>query len=393
MNKSKSKIDYLLLLCLFCIGVISIISLMSAQDLIPPKLADTNFAQKQMIWYIFGGFMILMTMLIDFDRYKYIIRYIYAFGMLLLLGLEFLDKIPFFIEKEIVLTLNNATSWYGIPGIGTFQPAELMKLVLILVLSQIIAKHNEQHLFPTKQDDWLLIGKITAVSLPPLLLIIKQPDLGSAMVIIAIVAAIMIVSGIRFRYIMLIAGSVIAIGAFLVWFYFQFPDIFTKYIPEYQLGRFYGWLLPYEYPEYGYQLQKGLLSIGSGMLLGKGFSENNVYVPEPQTDFIFAVFSENFGFIGASILVALFFILIYRVIITGIESNDPYGSYICAGIVGLLTFQVFQNIGMTIGLLPITGIPLPFVSYGGTSLLIYMICIGLVLNVRSRTKEFMFAEK
>ena len=151
--------------------------------------------------------------------------------------------------------------------------------------------------------------------------------------------------------------------------------------------------MPYEYPEYGYQLQKGLLSIGSGMLLGKGFSENNVYVPEPQTDFIFAVFSENFGFIGASILVALFFILIYRVIITGIESNDPYGSYICAGIVGLLTFQVFQNIGMTIGLLPITGIPLPFVSYGGTSLLIYMICIGLVLNVRSRTKEFMFAEK
>ena len=167
MNKSKSKIDYLLLLCLFCIGVISIISLMSAQDLIPPKLADTNFAQKQMIWYIFGGFMILMTMLIDFDRYKYIIWYIYAFGMLLLLGLEFLDKIPFFIEKEIVLTLNNATSWYGIPGIGTFQPAELMKLVLILVLSQIIAKHNEQHLFPSKQDDWLLVGKITAVSLPP----------------------------------------------------------------------------------------------------------------------------------------------------------------------------------------------------------------------------------
>ena len=95
MNKSKSKIDYLLLLCLFCIGIISIISLMSAQDLIPPKLADTNFAQKQMIWYIFGGFMILMTMLIDFDRYKYIIWYIYAFGMLLLLGLEFWIKFHF----------------------------------------------------------------------------------------------------------------------------------------------------------------------------------------------------------------------------------------------------------------------------------------------------------
>lgn len=392
IKTSKSKIDWILIFSLICIAVISIISLMAAQDLVSAKLADTNFAQKQLIWYILGVIVIIFTMLIDFDRYKYIVWYIYGFGMLLLLGLEVLGRFSAF--DKIVLNLNGATGWYSIPGIGTFQPAELMKLLLILLLSQIVVKHNENRPFPTKQDDWLLIGKIVGVTLPPLFLIMIQPDLGSSMVIIAIVSAITLVSGVRFRYILSIAITVIGIGALLVWIHVQFPEFFSEYIlPDYALDRFYGWLSPYEYPEAGYQLQKGLLSIGSGMLIGKGFSENAVYVPEPQTDFIFAVFSENFGFIGASVLVALFFILVYRMIITGIESNDPYGSYICAGVVGLMAFQIFQNIGMTIGLLPITGIPLPFVSYGGTSLIVYMICVGLVLNVRSRTKEFMFSEK
>lgn len=389
---SKSKFDWILIFSLIGIAGISIISLMSAQDLVSAKVAHIHFAQKQTIWYVLGFIVIVLTMLIDFDRYKYIVWYMYGFGMLLLLGLEILGRFSAF--DKIVLTLNGATGWYNIPGIGTFQPAELMKLVLILLLSQIVVKHNEERPFPTKNEDWLLIGKIVGVTLPPLLLIMAQPDLGSSMVIIAIVSAITLVSGVRFRYILAIATTVLALGALLVWIHFQFPAFFSKYIlDDYALDRFYGWLAPYEYPEAGYQLQKGLLSIGSGMLVGKGFSENYVYVPEPQTDFIFAVFSENFGFIGSSILVVLFFILIYRMIATGIESNDPYGSYICAGVVGLFTFQIFQNIGMTIGLLPITGIPLPFVSYGGTSLIIYMICVGLVLNVRSRTKEFMFSEK
>ncbi len=124
---------------------------------------------------------------------------------------------------------------------------------------------------------------------------------------------------------------------------------------------------------------------------GKGWENGQVYFPEPHTDFIFPRMSlSNSDFLGASVIIALFFLLIFRMIHIAIESNDPFGSYICAGTIGMFTFQVFQNIGMTIGLLPITGITLPLMSYGGSSLLTYMIAIGFVLNVRSRTKIFMF---
>lgn len=133
-----------------------------------------------------------------------------------------------------------------------------------------------------------------------------------------------------------------------------------------------------------------MTAIGSGQLYGKGLNENTVYLPEAHTDFIFAVIGEQFGFIGTSIVVAIYFMLIYRIIHTAIESNDPFGTYLCVGIVGMFTFQIFQNIGMTIGLLPITGIPLPFISYGGSSLLTSMLTIGLVLNVASRTRKYMF---
>lgn len=133
------------------------------------------------------------------------------------------------------------------------------------------------------------------------------------------------------------------------------------------------------------------MAIGSGELYGKGLGNLQVYLPEAHTDFIFGVIAEQFGFVGSSIVVSLFFLLVYRMVHIALESNDLYGSYLCAGVAGMITFQVFQNIGMTIGLLPITGLPLPFISYGGSSLATYMLAIGLVLNVHSRTRKFMFA--
>lgn len=133
-----------------------------------------------------------------------------------------------------------------------------------------------------------------------------------------------------------------------------------------------------------------MLAIGSGQLFGKGIANIQVNVPERHTDMIFTAISEQFGFIGASIVIALFFLLIYRLIHVAILSNDKYGSYLVTGIIGLFTYQVFQNIGMSIQLLPITGLPLPFLSYGGSSTLTYLLAIGIVLNVHSRTRKFMF---
>ncbi|PJW14996.1 rod shape-determining protein RodA [Geobacillus sp. Manikaran-105] len=382
---SQSKLDYHLLFLLFLMAVVSAIAIHSAEPMLPEKLQNVNFASKQLQWYVIGAVVIAFTMIVDYDRLFQIAWYLYGFGMLLLLGLE--------LNVPGSVTIKGATSWYHLPG-GNFQPSELMKIFMIIVLSRIIVNHREKYPEPTISDDFKLLGKIALTVLPPLILLAKQPDMGMSMVFMAITATLVLVSGIRWRIIFGIVFSGVAAVASIVFIYFYFPDFFHKYIIEedYQLNRFYGWLAPYEYStDQGFQLIRSLMAIGSGELYGKGLGNLQVYLPEAHTDFIFGVIAEQFGFVGSSIVVSLFFLLIYRMIHIALESNDLYGSYLCAGVAGMITFQVFQNIGMTIGLLPITGLPLPFISYGGSSLATYMLAIGLVLNVHSRTRKFMFA--
>ncbi|MGM7719595.1 FtsW/RodA/SpoVE family cell cycle protein [Metabacillus sp. Hm71] len=390
MTNEKSpqqQIDFTLLFIMFLLAIVSTIAINSAEATLPANLQAINFSIKQIQWYIIGAFAVAMTMLIDYDRFRQLSWYLYGFGMVLLLGLEILPA-------PIVQTIKGATSWYKLGPLGNFQPSELMKIFMIIVLSKIIADHREKYPNNTLTDDFLLIGKLAATAAPPILLLIRQPDMGMTMVFCAIIASLILVSGIKWRIILTAAFSALfAIGS-IVFIFIKFPDFFLKYIlrgEEYQLDRFYGWLNPYEYSgEQGFQLVKSLLAIGSGELKGKGYKNLEVYLPEAHTDFIFSIISEQFGFIGGSLVVSLFFLLIYRMIHISLESNDPFGSYLCTGIIGMITFQVFQNVGMTIGLLPITGLPLPFVSYGGSSLATYMVAIGIVLNVRSRTRKYMF---
>ncbi|AIK39489.1 rod shape-determining protein RodA [Bacillus pseudomycoides] len=382
-KNSQYRIDYILILIVLVIGAVSCFAIASAQPSLPPALQQVNFVAKQIQWYFIGAIAIFAIMVIDFDRYKQIAWYLYGFAMILLIGLEL--KVPG------AVTIKGATAWYSVPGLGNFQPSEIMKLFLIIVVGRIIVNHNEKYPFRTPREDLILLGKIFGASLPPLLLIAKEPDLGNTMVISAMLAAMILVSGIRWRFIFGLATLVIAAGSALTYTYFAHTAFFKEHIlKEYQLDRFYGWLAPYEYETQGYQLRQAVLATGSGELHGKGWENGQVYFPEPHTDFIFTNIAEQFGFLGASVVISLFFLLIYRMIHIALESNDPFGSYLCAGTIGMFTFQVFQNIGMTIGLLPITGITLPLMSYGGSSLLTYMIAIGFVLNVRSRTKTFMF---
>ncbi|CAM4092224.1 cell division protein FtsW [Bacillus manliponensis] len=382
-KNSQYRIDYALIFILLAIAIVSCFAINSAQPSLPKNLQGINFMAKQIQWYIIGIVAIVAVMVIDFDRYKQIAWYLYGFAIILLLGLEF--KVPG------AMTIKGATAWYNVPGIGRFQPSEITKLILILVIGRLIVNHNEKYPIRTPREDLILLGKIFAAALPPLLLIAKEPDLGNTMVISAMIAAMILVSGVRWRFIFGLAGITITVGAGLVYTYFAHTAFFKEHIlKEYQLDRFYGWLAPYEYETQGYQLRQALLATGSGEMNGKGWENGQVYFPEPHTDFIFTNIAEQFGFLGGSVVISLFFLLIYRMIHIALESNDPFGSYICAGTIGMFTFQVFQNIGMTIGLLPITGITLPLMSYGGSSLLTYMIAIGFVLNVRSRTKTFMF---
>lgn len=381
------KIDITLVLIVLALGLFSVIAIYSIQPSLPAKLQNVNFVGKQVMWYVIGFIAIGLTMIIDFDRFKNFSWYLYGFGLILLLGLEVLGP------SKLAPDINGAVSWYVLPVIGNFQPAELMKIFLIILLSEIIVKHNET--YPdhrTLREDFVLLGKLLAVTAPPLLLILKQPDLGTAIVVAAVLGSLLLVSGIRWRIIFGLAASVVAFIGLLVFIYFKSPEFITTYVLKaHQMNRFYGWLAPHEFASsYGFQLVKAMLAIGSGQLEGKGLFNGQVYFPEAQTDFIFAVIGEQFGFIGASILISLFFLLVYRMIHTALESHDPYGSYLCTGVIGMITFQVFENIGMTIQLMPITGITLPFISYGGSSLLTTMISVGIVLNVRSRTRKYMF---
>ncbi|QWG27170.1 rod shape-determining protein RodA [Bacillus mycoides] len=382
-TNSQYQIDYILIFILFAIGTVSCFAIASAQASLPPFLQNINFALKQIQWYVIGFVAIGVIMIIDFDRYKQIAWYLFSFALILLIGLE--------LQVPGAVTIKGATAWYRLPGIGNFQPSEIMKLFLIIIIGRIIANHNEKYFFRTTREDFILLGKIFAASLPPLLLIAKEPDLGNTMVISAMLAAMILVSGIRWRLILGLTSVIFVIGSTLIYIYFTHTEFFKEHIlKEYQLNRFYGWISPYEYDAQGYQLRQAFLATGSGEMQGKGWENGQVYFPEPHTDFIFTNVAEQFGFLGASVIISLFFLLIYRMIHIALESNEPFGSYICAGTIGMFTFQVFQNIGMTIGLLPITGITLPLMSYGGSSLLTYMIAIGFILNVRSRTQIFMF---
>ncbi|WLD94932.1 FtsW/RodA/SpoVE family cell cycle protein [Alkalihalobacillus sp. AL-G] len=384
------QIDYNLLFILFLLICSSCISIYSAMII---GQYESNFVLKQIVWYAVGFIAIAIIMILDFDQFRKLSWYIYGLGVFLLVGIV---VIPFIdpnagTDAALVPEINGAYSWYRYRGLA-FQPAEVMKVALIISLANSITVHNEKYVDRSIREDFLLIGKILLISLPPVFLVLLQPDLGTTLVFIAIVASLLLVSGIRWRIIFLLTLLFILLITGLVFLYLYFPEFFLTYIlADYQLERFYGWLQPYEYDEgIGYHLVKSLLAIGSGQLFGKGFTDGTVYFPEAHTDFIFSIIGEEFGFMGTSFVISLFFLLIYRMIHTALESNEPFGSYLCAGVIGMVTFQVFQNIGMVIGLLPITGIPLPFISYGGSSILASMIAIGLVLNVRSRTRNYMF---
>ncbi|MEQ6375515.1 FtsW/RodA/SpoVE family cell cycle protein [Bacillaceae bacterium S4-13-56] len=383
------KIDYFLIMIILSLGAISAFTLYSIDPYLPAKYDNINFVTQQLTWYALGAVAIGFIMLLDYDRLRNLTWIIYAIGILLLLGLEF--NVP----SAYVKTLNGATGWYEIPGIGTFQPAEFMKVFIVITLSHVIVGHQEKFPQPRVKDDFWLLLKIFVIAIIPLGLIAKQPDLGGALVISAIVASMLLVSGIRWRFLLILFGSVAILVSGAIGIYYFFPDLVLNLTRnsdyKHAFVRFYGWLSPQEYASsYGLQLIKAMLAIGSGQLFGKGISNIEVYIPERHTDMIFTAIAEQFGFLGASIVVTLFFLMIYRIIDTALESNDPFGSFLCTGFIGMFTFQVFQNIGMSIQLLPITGLPLPFISYGGSSLVTYMIAIGIVLNVRSRTKVYMF---
>lgn len=385
-NRPADRFDWVLAFILFLFCIVSLFAIASAQT---SGQYPINFVPLQIRWYFVGAVIIAMAMYLDPEQYKKIAWLLYGLGVLLLI---FLHLAPGG-QGQIAEMRLGAKRWLHLPVIGTIQPSEFIKTFFILGMARVVSSHHENFTEKTLKTDLVLLGKIIVVLFLPLAFVIQQPDLGTSLVFIAITAAIVIVAGISWRILLPLFTGTAALGGGLLWMALYAQDFLEDKLgfSRYQFKRVYSWLDPYSYPsDEGYNLLTSMTAIGSGGMTGKGYQGREVYIPENHTDFIFSVIGEEYGFIGASLVITLFFILIYHLTKVALELKDPFSVYVCTGIIAMITFHVFENIGMTIQLLPITGIPLPFISYGGSSLMSNMLAIGLIFSMKFHHRTYLF---
>ena len=274
--------------------------------------------------------------------------------------------------------INGARAWISLPGGFQLQPAELAKIAIIVGMAMILADREQSDKDPTDLD----VVKALVIAAVPVLLIVAQPDLGTVLIISAAVVAMIGASGAPARWV---------IGLLLAAIVGVFAAVQTGAVSSYQVARLQSFVDPSADPQAtGYQLRQSRITIGSGGLLGKGLFEgpqtNGRFVPEQQTDFIFTVAGEELGFVGCSIILFLYTLFFIRAFTICRRSSDLFGRLVCIGVIAWFAFQTFENIGMTMGLMPMTGVPLPFLSYGGSSMFANLIGVGLLQNVHARSR-------
>lgn len=375
--KMLRYLDVSILLIIVALGVISYTAISSA------KFYDPSFAEKQLMWYAIGFVAILSSLLIDYRHIGQYAYWLYGLGIVLLLLLY----VPG-IGMDPTDT-KGARSWMNL-GVTQFQPSELMKIFIILALAKVLADTKEVRIKSGKA-----ILKTTLIFAIPFALIVSQPDLGTALIFLGIIASMLLVAGLDWRIILVLVLIAALAVASVFWLYFYHKPILEKVLEPHQINRIGSFLDPTsDVDGNGWQIVQGMIAIGSGQLLGKGYQNGTqtqgMWIPEAHNDFIFPVIAEEFGFVGASVLLCLFIYLVYRMVHIALAAQDFFGAYLVAGVIGMLVFQIYQNVGMTVGLMPVTGINLPFISYGGSSLVSTMLAVGLVLNVGMRRKKIMF---
>lgn len=384
LNKLKKRFDWKLALIIIVLGIISVIAISSAQT---SGQYATNFAIRQIIWFVVGFVIIFMALLLDPEQYRKIAWFALGFGVFLLALVKF-------GPESIAPIRKGAARWLQVPVIGLIQPSEFVKSFFILALARVVSKHHETVGYKTLQSDIVLLGKILATLAIPLYFIISQ-DLGTSLVFLSITAGVILVSGISWRILAPIFAGGGALVLSLLWMAVYAQDLLQDKLnlAAFRFKRIYSWLDPYSYPtDEGFNLIRAITAIGSGELTGKGYKGREVYIPENHTDFIFSVIGEEYGFIGASFVIIVFFVLIYHLTKIALELTDPFSIYVTVGVISMIAFHVVENIGMNIQLLPITGIPLPFVSYGGSSIFSMSLALGLVFSIRYYYQTFMFSD-
>lgn len=363
-KKSYKKFDYILLLTVLLLCIYGLVMIRSATL----SKETLSFVKTQAKATVLGFILILILVLLDYEFLGKLYIPIYILCNILLVAV-----LIFGIGDEQW----GARSWLKI-GPVSFQPAEFVKIGLIISLAKFIDNNKEDINRP------FTLLKILAFAFLPVVLILLQPDAGTAMVFIFFIAAMLFVAEIKWKYI----GYAIGLGLL------SLPVLWFN-LDEYQKNRIYNFLDPErDLSNSGLQAYQGRIAIGSGKIFGRGLFEGVQtqfnYIPEKQTDFIFAVVGEELGLLGGLALILLYFIMLSRFIRIAKKSTDLFGSLMVIGFAAMFLFHIWENIGMTIGLMPITGIPLPFMSYGGTFQLSNLICIGIILSVGIRREELSF---
>lgn len=367
-KKEKIPLNFMIYLLIFCI--FSVISIYSAAIYISSSL--TTLAIKQISWYLIGILFIYgISKIRTKTLYKYS-WYLYFFSILLLLGLILFGQ-----------EINGSKSWYTIDGFGSFQPSEFMKIPLILMNAIVIQYFTKKK--TSVKDEFKMIIILLILFFIPSLLCFMQPDTGSVIIFSIITLSMLFASGIRKEWFYAFFILIIAFILVFLYLYFYNQELFLSTFGNkffYRMDRIMNWS-----NKSGMQLSNSLMAIGSSGLLGHGINNTPIYIPESDTDFIFAVFASNFGLIGTITLLVLFFLFNLQIIKICKNCKKRINKYVLVGIFSILLYQQIQNIGMTLGLIPITGITLPFISYGGSSLLSYLILLGIIINIKNDEKK------
>lgn len=365
----KIKLNYKILIPIILLSIISIITIYSSLTYTSPNLG--NLALKQALWYGVGWILVIILIKLGND---YLYRHtwvLYIIGNILLLLLLFFGT-----------PINNSKCWFVVPGIGSIQPSEFMKIFIMLTLATMIHDFRSDYKNPDCKDEFIFILKTLGILIIPSILTFLEPDTGAVLIYFVIYFSMMFISGIRLRWFILLLLIIVGFVGGILFLYYCKEDLFIKLFGTsfyYRLERLFNWQ-----EGSGLQLENSMAAIGSAGLFGHGFNKTPIYFPESSTDFIFAVFASNFGLIGIIILLGIIIFFDVNVYLLKDKKIEDTNKFIIAGVLGMLVFQQIQNIGMTLGLLPITGITLPFISYGGSSLLSYMLLIGIILNISSR---------
>lgn len=331
---------------------------------------DPQYYLKRHILNIVIGLLLAYgTTLIDYRLLRAYTPIVWGIGVLGLIAV---------LVPGVGSTVNGARAWISFPGGFQVQPAELAKISIIVGIAMLLAEKRDIDANPTNKD----VVKALALSAVPVLLILLQPDLGTVAIISAAMLAIIAVSGAPSRWV---------IGLLLVALLGGFAAVKVGAVSDYQVKRLQAFVDPTADPQQsGYQLRQSRITIGSGGFLGRGLfhgpQTNGRFVPEQQTDFIFTVAGEELGFLGAGFILFCFFVIFFRAFMIARRTTDLFGRLVCVGVIAWFAFQTFENVGMCMGLVPMTGVPLPFISYGGSSMFANLVGFGLLQNIHVRTR-------